>query len=321
MKRFNGSKVFVAILAICLVATAGCSSTNESDTEITTTETTTEASTAETTVAETTEAEETKASTVEITLVDETDETEEYVKEIRPAPVPEINPNNDYITSEVFVIDLSGTEIRDVNADYYSYVRSFNVPQFSFDTESAKNVNQYIMNLMNDIDSQKDDFYWTSNSFCYKYDNYITLTFDLVGDWDIDYYFMWTFDVSTGEIVSNQDIFAASNSEYSSITEAATVATTDSINNYLGQYDPTPVIVDGKLNSENSYVGDMDNVTKEYYYNLTFNDENINDSMNIGLDSNGTLIFISHIFSFGGAEYYQEVYTADGNFISSFFEN
>lgn len=359
MKNIRSSKTLTVILAVALFSTVtGCSSTQKSETkgkikeatiteieettieetavveeteedeETTTTEitaleeTTAVEETEETTTEETAvveETEETKETTTAETIVDE--ETTGDMEESSNIPVPLINPNNDYVTSTIYIIDLSESVFAELNPDYGPFEREFYVPQFNFDTESAKEVNTFITDLINDINSQKDEFYYTSNSFCYEYKNYITLAFGIHCDWDFDMYYMWTFDVTTGELVSNEDIFSASNSEYSSITEAATEATTFTINSYYIEYDSEPVIVDGALNSDCPLVDMLSESLFANLYDLTFNDENLNDEMSIGLDSNGTLIFISDIFSFGGANCYEEIYTADGHYISDFFFN
>ena len=72
--------------------------------------------------------------------------------------------------------------------------------------------------------------------------------------------------------------------------------------------------VDDAINPNNPF-----GLTEDAYY-ITFNVDNINDDMPIGLDSNGDLIMSSNIISIGGADYYQEVYDSNSANLSVFFE-
>lgn len=72
--------------------------------------------------------------------------------------------------------------------------------------------------------------------------------------------------------------------------------------------------LDGAINPDNPFYFSED------AYEYTFNENNINDDMPIGLDSNGDLIMSSNIISIGGADYYQDVYDSNLANISVFFE-
>ena len=305
MKVFK--KIGVACLALCIALGSLCSCKATPESEVSEdvfdenptsiTETATEA-TNTTTEATTTTSETTVATTTTATEATEITETYEEPPVI-VAPTPYVNEDSQWVTDNVIYYESAGQE------------RPFHTPTFNFNSVDADATNDEIAELIENKVSTEINFCYRSDFMYYIYDNYLTLILRMSGDWDCSYYYIWTFNTDTGSLADNNEIFEASNSEYGSITEAATVATTDYINNlYFGNFH-MPTIIDGALNPDVTGV-------PEDSYSLTFNEENLNDDMSIGLDSDGNLIFISDIFSLCGASYYIHIYNAEGARLDEF---
>lgn len=250
------------------------------------------------------------SATVEETAAETPAETTPEVEETE-APVPAKGPHAEHACPAPGVnegcpeFDLSVPAI--INGD-----RMFNYPSFIIADGDEAAVNAEALDIVQKASS--DDLCYKSDVAYYVYNDTITITLRVVGDWDIIMYYIWVVD-STGHRLSNSEIMAKSINEYSSVAEAGTVATTLYINNKYDQGDGVPFIVDGHYNSNHQYASWF----PEDPTSWTFNSDNINNNMTIGLDSDGCLIMVSGILSMGGAGIYDELYNDDGASLMDFF--
>lgn len=313
----KGSKILAAVIALALVTVSTSCMLNAKATDKKSDDDTNETEVTETT--ETTESTETSVNVSEKPTENTT--VEAYSYEISYGDVGDININAecDYITNDVLVTDITYNTVPETTESV-----TFNIPHFNFDTEDARSVNEELSGIVDSYVSGDDAWFYYGSDYCYYIgDNSITVVFNIICDWDVNEYYTYTFDLTTGNRMSNDKIFAASNSEFSSISEAANAATTNYLNSlWMFQDGDEPFIIDGEINpnNHNSYLS-IDSTPEEIideYLSITFNEDNLNDDMRIGLDSNGNLIFISEIFSLGGASYYTEVYNSEGANISGY---
>ncbi len=189
----------------------------------------------------------------------------------------------------------------------------FYYPVFEFNTEDARNVNDFIDNLISMVpESCAEGFnYYGSDFFYYTYENALSVVWCLHGDWDLAEYYSWTFDVNTGLAMSNDEVYSLSWCSQDTIREAAIYATTCFVNNLYYDESGEPLIIDCEMNPAHPFAEFSDEyLAEEIAY--TFSTDNLQDGMAIAIDSEGTMIFISSIFSFAGAGQYTRVYNYDG---------
>ena len=209
--------------------------------------------------------------------------------------------------------------------DDYEYVNpfteetetySFIIPQVNFNTFDAEKaneeINEFALAIKNEFDNGGSPDYYQSHFKYSVYNKYLTLVFGIYGTNDIREYYTCTFNTENGERVSNSEIFnVAKDTGYPSITEAGTAATKNFLNRRYVNMGEVPMFIDGKPNPEHLYFKEPTPDYTEEILGFTFNDENLNENMRIGLDPEGNIFFISQIFSEGGAPYYEEIIRMD----------
>ncbi len=228
-----------------------------------------------------------------------------------PIPTPEPNPyENEYVT------DLCA-DYEDLAGSGYTY----HVPHITIDSEDTNAINNEIIEFMQRRIADNEEAGVYSPAVSSRYSMFITdnglmtIVFRVCGACDDDAYHMWTIDVNTGARLSNSEIAAAAG--VTDIRAAALTAASEFCNHrydYDNGPDNTPRFIDGELNPDLPAFDLLSEPEYPLYDEMqaTFSEERLNADMCIGLDSDSNLIFVSEVFSEGGASSYIECYASDG---------
>lgn len=244
---------------------------------------------------------ETTRATTRATAATTTETTEESFPDGLDADGGAPNPSNDDIDGVIHAATEACTVCRENKFFVY--------PVIDLESSDADAINSVISEKVTEMTTDEGEFYLSSDFFYYIYGDAISVVFIVEGDWDMNEYYIWNLSMENGNVISNDQIFAMSNAAEDTIAEAGTAACTNYLNHISswGGNDEM-LIVDGALNPN----GPMYSANLEELFVNTFSIYNINDGMTMGIDSEGTLFFTSSVMSFGGADYYNQLYNYDG---------
>lgn len=240
--------------------------------------------------------------TPEVTDVPETSETEAEPAETSaptPTPTPEPEPVgelSDYIS------DIS---------EEYSYLSEddmYHVPYLLIDSNDAENVNEYIeedlYGIESDIEEYGYSYIWKTKYIAFlSEDGILSLVFVMCGETDDDYYEVYNFDVHTGEEITDEELV-----ELFGIDDIYDVFR-EALQNY---YNKT---LEGIVEVDNyeavTYPEGFDyfaEVVSDTFYSDSFPED-----VQIGVNDEGELFFVSYAASLGGADSYVQMFDLDGN--------
>ncbi len=248
------------------------------------------------------EEEETTEATLE-TVIETTEETTAATERVQHSPHGVPTP---VINGEAGGVTCGLTSFNATNGSPWHY------PVFNY--PNCSGVNSEIQRLITEYNEYG---VYRSNYFIYTYENLVSVVWTIESEWESNDCFTWTVDTTTGNPLSNAEIFAASNCVESSITEVANNATVTFVNDFYDWDNGVPLIVDGGFNTSHSVYAWLGDHAQEFY-DITFSSSNLNDNMKVGIDSDGCLVFISEIFSVGGAASYVKCYNDDGASLEEF---
>jgi len=235
---------------------------------------------------EPTETKETTEATTETT----TETTTEATTTTSELPV-------DYGTASDYVTDIRDT---------YQYLEldgEYHVPQVVFTTPYAQQMGEEIRDIFREyaleISNVNNCHYWYTKYIAFlSPDGVLSVVFVEGGAWDDDIYHVWNFDVTTGNQVDNWTM-----AERAGVVDIRTAAM-DAVQNYFNNTGMLVVenyeLVSGPFDHMYETVAD------------SFSEDRLNENMPMGLTNDGKLFFVSGLASFGGADWYYEIYDASG---------
>ena len=203
----------------------------------------------------------------------------------------------DYGTASDYVTDIRDT---------YKYLEldgEYHVPQVVFTTPYAEEMEKEIRDVFKyyaqEISNVGYCHYWYTKYIAFlSPDGVLSVVFVEAGAWDDDIYHVWNFDVTTGNQVDNWTM-----AERAGVIDIRTAAMS-AVQNY---YNNTGMLV----------VEDYELVSApfDHMYETvadSFSEDRLNENMPIGLTNEGDLFFVSGLASFGGADWYYEIYDTGG---------
>lgn len=182
----------------------------------------------------------------------------------------------------------------------------YHVPEILIDSDCAKSVNEEIAKRFEMYEAaivkDGESHYYASEYIAYlTKEGILTVVFVEIGMWDDDIYHVYCIDVTTGSYADNARL-----AEISGVTGIGAAAK-DAVQAYYNASGQVK-IENYKVVSANDSLNGMEQAIQD-----SFGDDRLNDTMLIGLKSDGTMFFISALGSFGGAEWYYRMYDVAGN--------
>ncbi|MBR2550927.1 MAG: hypothetical protein IKE92_13105 [Clostridiales bacterium] len=187
---------------------------------------------------------------------------------------------------------------------YLEIYGEYHVPRLLFDSsyaaEMQKEIEKCFSVYITELEEYGNTHYYSTDYAAFLTDEGIlSIVFVENGEWGDDLYHVWNFDVATGNKVSNSTI-----AEITGVRDIRKTAM-DAAQAYLNN--------NGMMVVENYELVSPDD---DYYVKAvedTFSEERLNDNMMMGLQSDGTVFFVSGIASIAGGEWYYRMYDAKGN--------
>ena len=209
-------------------------------------------------------------------------------------------------TTTVFSFGKVTDYVVDARADY-QYLEEYgqyHVPKLLFNSsyasEMQKEIDKCFAVYITELEEYGNTHYYSTDYAAFLTDDGIlSIVFVENGEWGDDIYHVWNFDVATGNKVDNYTI-----AEIAGVRDIRKTAM-DAAQTYLNN--------SGMMVVENY---ELVSPSDDYYVKAvedTFSEERLNDNMMIGLQSDGTIFFVSGIASIAGGEWYYRMYDAKGN--------
>lgn len=247
-------------------------------------------------------ADETETVIPEPTETEETSETAEATTEATTeAATATTEMPKDFGTASDYVNDIRDTyKYLEIDGEYH-------VPQVVFDTPYAKEMGDEIRGVFQDyaleISNVGRCHYWYTKYIAFlSPSGVLSVVFVEGGEWDDDIYHVWNFDVMTGNQVDNRTM-----AEQAGVFDIRTAAM-DAVQNY---YNNTGMLTVDNYELQPGSFDYMHQAVED-----SFSTDRLNGDMPIGLTNEGKLFFVSGLASFGGADWYYEIYDAEGNNLS-----
>ena len=227
----------------------------------------------------------------------ETEETSETTEAATEATTTTSELPIDFGTASDYVTDIRDT---------YKYLElggEYHVPQVVFTTPYAQQMANEIRECFEEYALEISDMgyshYWYTKYIAFlSPDGVLSVVFVEAGEWDDDIYHVWNFDVTTGNQVDNRTM-----AERAGVIDIRTAAM-DAAQNY---YNNTGILVVENYELVSSPIDYMFETVAD-----SFSEDRLNENMPMGLTNEGKLFFVSGLASFGGADWYYEIYDAGG---------
>ncbi len=182
----------------------------------------------------------------------------------------------------------------------------YHVPELLIDSPYAKSVNEEIAHCFEEYEAEikKDGqchYFATEYIAFLTKEGILSVVFVEDGEVDDNLFHVYNIDVTTGDKVDNKRL-----AQIAGVKDIRTAAM-DAVQAFYNN--------SGMIKIENYKVvkkkgKKLDDMEKEV--EKSFIEERLNDNMMIGITSEGKMFFISALGSFGGADWYFQMYDVDG---------